>query len=164
MAHSVDPRQTQEPLQEGMQQVTVQVALLSPHAKLPKRATEGSAYYDVYAAEPFGLYSHTAVPVHTGLALAVPPGYFLDIRPRSGLALKGVEIMNSPGVLDSDYRGELVILLIARQKSDAVGMLFKEGERVAQVAVLPVSDIDWQVVAELPPTERGTGGMGSTGR
>ena len=95
-----------------MSKVEIQVKRLVGEALLPSRATEGSAFYDVYAEEDITLKHNLVTLVSTGLAFGVPPGYEMEIRPRSGLSLHKILIANSPGTLDSDYRGELKILLL----------------------------------------------------
>jgi len=138
----------------------VKVKKLDSRAKLPTKATEGSACYDVYALEDTFLVSRWSTLVGTGLSVEVPKGYMLDIRPRSGLARSGIVVNNSPGTLDSDYRGELKIMLY--NQSD-VGRWVKAGDRIAQVRLVEILDIEW-VEGELSETERGIGGFGSTGR
>lgn len=97
----------------------------------------------------------------TGLSIAVPEGYEAQVRPRSGLALKhGISMVNTPGTIDADYRGELKVLLINFGES-VVTLL--EGDRIGQLVLSPVSRIVWTEVTELPSTERGAGGFGSTG-
>ena len=97
----------------------------------------------------------------TGLAVAVPDGYELQVRPRSGLALKqGITVLNTPGTIDSDYRGEVGVILM--NNSDK-GVLIEDGERIAQLILTPVVHADFKVVKELNKTTRGTGGFGSTG-
>lgn len=137
-----------------------------PHAEglpLPAYATEGAAGMDLLAAvaAPVVLPPGGRALVPTGLRLAIPAGFELQVRPRSGLALKnGVVLPNSPGTIDEDYRGELgVILLNAGHESFTV----ERGMRIAQAVIAPVVRAAWREVAELPGTARGSGGFGSTG-
>jgi len=130
---------------------------------LPGYATPGSAAVDLRNAGPALLLpplGRALVP--TGLALALPPGTEAQIRPRSGLALhRGITIVNTPCTIDSDYRGEVRIPLI---NLDREPQRIEHGERIAQLLVAAVPRIEWVPVETLPPTERGTGGFGSTGR
>lgn len=100
------------------------------------------------------------VSVPCGFALAIPQGYEGQIRPRSGLAAKGISIPNSPGTIDPDYRGEVTVLLINQGSQD---FRVVRGMRIAQLLVLPVPRVEWLEVDELPPTKRGSGGFGHTG-
>jgi dUTP diphosphatase len=129
---------------------------------LPSYATSGSAGLDLRADVSLALRPGQRSLVPTGLAMAVPPGYEAQVRPRSGLALRsGVTCLNSPGTLDSDYRGELCVLLVnLGQEEVAVA----RGDRIAQLIVAPVSRAELAEVAELPATGRGAGGFGHTGR
>jgi len=100
--------------------------------------------------------------VPTGLSVAIPDGYELQMRPRSGLAAKhGITCLNSPGTIDSDYRGELKVILI---NHGAEAFTIQRGERIGQLVLAPVTRLRWEHVDTLPDTERGTGGFGSTGR
>jgi len=100
--------------------------------------------------------------IGTGLKLATPEGYEAQIRPRSGLALKhGITVLNSPGTIDADYRGEIKVLLINHGQEP---FSIKHGERIAQLIVAKYSQISWEIVEKLPETERGEGGYGSTGK
>jgi len=130
---------------------------------LPSYATPGSAAVDLRNAGPaFVLPPLGRRLVPTGLAIALPPGTEAQIRPRSGLALRrGISIINTPCTIDSDYRGEIQIPLI---NLDTESQEIEHGERVAQLLVALVHPIEWAEAESLPPTERGTGGFGSTGR
>jgi dUTP pyrophosphatase len=143
--------------------VGVQVKRL-PHGEglaLPHYATQGAAGMDVLSAEDVTLDPGARHAVATGLALAIPAGYEIQVRPRSGLALKhGISVPNTPGTIDSDYRGELRIILI---NHGAEPFAIARGDRVAQLVLAPVVQAAWEVVAELDDTERGAGGFGSTG-
>ena len=142
--------------------VLVKVRKLYPDVVLPTRATEGSACWDVYALEAAWIYNDEVILVRTGLAFEVPDGWVLEIRPRSGLASKGVIIPNSPGTLDSDYRGELLVPMFCDGGLER--KCLNKGTRIAQVMLKEVIPTEFVEVSELTPTERGTGGFGSTGR
>ncbi len=130
---------------------------------LPAYGTPGSAAVDLRNAGPaIELPPLGRVLVPTGLAIALPPGMEAQIRPRSGLAFKrGIGIINTPCTIDSDYRGEIRIPLI---NYDAGPQRLDHGERIAQMLVARVLQIEWLAVDSLPPSERGAGGFGSTGR
>ena len=128
---------------------------------LPGYATEGAAGMDVLASENVTLAPGARHPVATGLAVAIPPGFEIQVRPRSGLALKhGITVANAPGTIDSDYRGELKVILINLGER-AFEVL--RGDRIAQLVVSPVVRASWLKVDELDATQRGEGGFGSTG-
>ena len=128
---------------------------------LPVYATQGAAGMDVVAAEDLDLEPGRRHAVATGFAIAIPPGYEVQVRPRSGLALKhGITVPNTPGTIDSDYRGELKIIMI--NLGDAPFPV-RRGDRVAQLVVAPVQYAGFVEVDELDDTVRGTGGFGSTG-
>ena len=143
--------------------VAVQVMRL-PHAQdlpLPAYATHGAAGMDVVAAEDVTLAPGARYAVATGLALAIPPGFEIQVRPRSGLALKhGISVPNTPGTIDSDYRGELKVILINHGTEP---FPIARGDRVAQLVIAPVVRAAWTEVRALDETERGAGGFGSTG-
>lgn len=128
---------------------------------LPRYATEGAAGMDVVSAEDVALAPGARHAVATGLSVAIPPGYEIQVRPRSGLALKhGISVPNTPGTIDSDYRGELKIILI---NHGAEPFAIARGDRVAQLVLAPVTQAAWDEVADLDETARGAGGFGSTG-
>lgn len=142
----------------------VQVLRLPHHdgLPLPARATAGAAGYDVASAEPeFTIQPMERRLVRTGLALAIPTGFEAQVRPRSGLALKyGLTLPNTPATIDSDYRGELLVAVInLGTEPVTVG----RGTRIAQLVFQRVEDVRLEAVDELPPSERGGGGFGSTG-
>ncbi len=148
-----------------MADISVSVQRL-PHGAdlpLPAYATAQSAGLDLMAAVDAEI---TLAPgarqlIPTGLSIALPAGYEAQVRPRSGLALKhGITVLNSPGTIDADYRGEVKVLLI---NHGAENFLLKRGDRIAQMVVAPVTRIAWHVVDRLDETERGAGGYGSTG-
>jgi dUTP pyrophosphatase len=137
-----------------------------PHAAdlpLPSYATPGASGADVAAAleEDLVLEPMERHAVPTGLVVAVPPGYEVQVRPRSGLALRhGVTVANAPGTVDSDYRGELMVILVNLGKQRYT---VKRGERIAQLVLAPVVQGTFSERDDLPPSERGSGGFGSTG-
>lgn len=129
--------------------------------ELPDYATDGAAGMDVLAAEDVTLAPGARHAVATGLAVAIPPGYEIQVRPRSGLALKhGITVPNTPGTIDSDYRGELKVILINLGGED---FAVRRGDRIAQLVLAPVVRASWLKVDELDETLRGEGGFGSTG-
>jgi dUTP pyrophosphatase len=140
-----------------------------PHGKglaLPAYQSIHAAGLDLPAAVPedtpimLAPGKHGLIP--TGLTIALPPGYEAQVRPRSGLAAKhGVTVLNSPGTVDADYRGEIAVLLI--NHGDAPFPI-RRGERIAQMVIAPVTQVELVAVASLSATERGSGGFGSTGR
>ncbi|MEH6827293.1 dUTP diphosphatase [Parasphingorhabdus sp.] len=128
---------------------------------LPSYETAGSAGMDVRAAEELAIAPGKRGLIGTGFAFAIPAGYEIQVRPRSGLALKkGVSIPNTPGTIDSDYRGELKVILINHGEEDFV---IQRGDRIAQIVVAPVQRGILNEVADLDETQRGSGGFGSTG-
>lgn len=143
--------------------IAVRVTRL-PHGEelpLPAYATDGAAGMDVVAAEDVTLAPGGRHAVATGFAVAIPEGYEIQVRPRSGLALKhGITVPNTPGTIDSDYRGELKVILI---NHGAEPFPINRGDRIAQLVLAPVTLAQWREVAELDETERGAGGFGSTG-
>lgn len=141
----------------------VKLQRLSPNAKLPTKGTEGSAYYDLYASEEALLSDGDVQVVSTGWLIEVPEGYFLDVRPRSGLALKGVTVNNSPGTVDADFRGELKVILVRHTLDDDYYPI-SIGDRIAQCALMPVIECNFNEVIELSKTARGANGYGSTGK
>jgi dUTP pyrophosphatase len=134
-----------------------------PHGEglaLPQYATPGAAGMDVLSAEDVTLEPGARHAVATGLGLAIPAGYEIQVRPRSGLALKhGITVPNTPGTIDSDYRGELKIILINHGSEP---FAIARGDRVAQLVLAPVVQAAWDEVEALDDTARGAGGFGST--
>jgi dUTP diphosphatase len=142
----------------------VQIKKLRPDAVVPRYMTEHAAGLDLCAAidEPIEITSGARRSIGTGLAFALPPGYEGQIRPRSGLAREhGITLVNSPGTLDADYRGELCILLI---NHGGTTVRIESGQRIAQLVIAPVVQAELVEVDTLPETVRGSGGFGSTGR
>ena len=133
------------------------------HQQLPAYATPQSAGMDLRAniESPITLHPMERHLIRTGLHIALPEGYEAQIRPRSGLALKhGLTVLNSPGTIDADYRGEIGVLLINLSQDDFV---INDGERIAQMVIARHEQADFIVVEELDQTERGEGGYGHTG-
>jgi dUTP pyrophosphatase len=132
--------------------------------ELPGYATEGSAGMDVRADlnEPILLKPMERRLVPTGLFIELPEGYEMQVRPRSGLAIKqGITCLNSPGTIDSDYRGEIKIILINLSREDQV---IQPGDRIAQLLVGRAEQVRWELVTEINSTERNKGGFGHTGK
>ena len=141
----------------------VQIINKSKHA-LPSYATIASAGMDLRAnlSEPIVLKPLQRCLVPTGLYMALPVGYEAQVRPRSGLAIKkGVTVLNTPGTIDADYRGEIKVILVNLSNEPFV---INPGERIAQMVVARYEQVEWDEVEVLDETERGAGGFGSTGR
>jgi dUTP pyrophosphatase len=143
--------------------VSVQRLAHGADLPLPAYATPGSAGLDLLAAvsAPVTLPPGGRDAIPTGLAIALPDGFEAQVRPRSGLALKsGVTVLNSPGTVDADYRGEIKVILINHSEAPFV---IARGDRIAQLVIAPVTQLSWSAVEVLPETQRGSGGFGSTG-
>ncbi len=141
----------------------LQIKKLYPDVQLPKYQTQGSAGLDLqaYIKEPIILKPGEIILVPTGLAIALQEGYEAQIRPRSGLALKnGITVLNSPGTIDADYRGEICVILINHSKQD---FTITCGLRIAQMVIAQYAFASIVEVEELSATNRGAGGFGSTG-
>ena len=146
-------------------QIRIQRLAHSEGLPLPAYETRGSAGMDLRAAVPDGaplvIRPGAREMVPTGLCIAVPQGFEAQVRPRSGLAARqGVTCLNTPGTVDSDYRGEVKVILINLGEEDAV---IRRGDRIAQMVICPVVQADWLQVETLDQTARGSGGFGSTG-
>ncbi len=142
----------------------VLIKKLRPDAIVPRYMTAQAAGLDLAAAidAPIGIEPGQRITIGTGLAFALPAGFEGQIRPRSGLARDhGVTIVNAPGTLDADYTGQLMIILINHGSEP---MTIRPGDRIAQLVIAPIVQAELAVVDELPATERGAGGFGSTGR
>lgn len=140
----------------------VQIINKSKHV-LPSYATEASAGMDLRAnlTEPVSLAPLQRCLIPTGLYIALPVGFEAQVRPRSGLALKkGITVLNSPGTIDADYRGEICIILINLSSET---FIIEDGERIAQMVIARHEQAEWQTVDVLDETERGAGGFGHTG-
>ena len=145
------------------QKVDIHVKRLNHGAglPLPEYATSGAAGMDICAAESLMLRVGKRHAVATGFAFAIPEGYEVQVRPRSGLALKhGITCLNTPGTIDSDYRGEVKVILANLGEDD---FTITKGDRIAQIVVAPVTKAEMVEVEALDDTARGTGGFGSTG-
>ncbi len=143
--------------------VRIPIQRLDPELPLPTRQHDTDAGYDLVAAIDLDLAPGQRALVPTGIAIAIPRGYAGFVQPRSGLAIKhGVSIVNTPGLIDSGYRGELKVVLINADPREVFAV--RRGERIAQLVVQRVDDVEWVVVAALDETDRGVGGHGSTGR
>ena len=150
--------------------MTVKVRVLRlPHGEglpLPSYQSKHAAGLDLVAAvpreQPVKLAPGARALIPTGFALELPQGHEAQVRPRSGLALKaGVTLLNSPGTIDADYRGEVMVILVNHGPED---FTIRRGERIAQLVIAPVIQAAWQEVESLDETARGAGGFGSTGR
>jgi dUTP pyrophosphatase len=142
--------------------LNVQFKRLDPRAEPPERQRSGDAGCDLRALESVEIAPGGRALVRTGLAVAIPPGWEGQVRPRSGLALEqGLTVLNSPGTIDSGYRGEVGVILF---NTDAKSQIVKAGSRIAQLVIAPVApDMALNEVDSLPETERGDGGFGHTG-
>ena len=144
--------------------VKVLIKKLDPSVKLPEYKTSGSSGMDLRAfiKEPLNIKSNKSSLVPTGLSVAFSADYEIQIRPRSGLAAKNnITVLNTPGTIDSDYRGEIKIIIYNHGNSD---FTVNNGDRIAQMVLCPVIKMELEEVYELPGTIRGEGGFGSTGK
>ena len=145
--------------------MNIQIAKLKDSAKLPQRGSPFAAGYDLYCCldvESVEIPPHKTVKIGTGLAIAIPNGYFGAVFARSGLAAKeGLRPANCVGVCDSDYRGEYIVAL--HNDSDETRIV-KNGDRIAQLVIMPFLEAEFLSVSSLEETERGAGGFGSTGK
>jgi len=141
--------------------IVLKIKKLNNKAKIPILATDGSACFDLSTVEDVMITKGRLVKVHTGIAVEIPAGYCIEVYPRSGIAGRGVIIPNSPAIIDSDYRGELMInmygLFVERVES------FGAGSRIAQARLVKTVPTIIKVVSHLSDTNRGEGGFGSTG-
>jgi dUTP pyrophosphatase len=141
--------------------ITLKVKKIHPKAIVPKKATEGSACFDLFSCERAVIYN-SFHRFRTGLIFEIPKGYHVEIYPRSGMASKGIILPNSPGIVDSDYRGEIVVMLYGLfQRSHEI---VEVGNRIAQCRLVKNEQIEFKVSTKLSDTERGEGGFGSTGK
>jgi dUTP pyrophosphatase len=142
--------------------ITLPVRRLRPDAVLPTRAYEADAGLDLSACERFEVAPGERAVVPTGLAVAIPDGYAGFVQPRSGLAARhGVSVVNSPGLVDAGYRGEVLVILLNTDAHET--FVVEPGMRIAQLVVVPVPGVDVVDVQELPASERGPRGHGSSG-
>jgi dUTP pyrophosphatase len=156
--------------------VAIKIKQLSPDAVFPKYATEGSAGFDLVAIEDTVIDPGQTVLIKTGLSMEIPPGWELQIRPRSGISLKTpLRVANAPGTIDSDYRGEVCVIVTniadnhyksqpgSGDTDGSVTMTVEKGDKIAQAVLCPVSQAHFEIVGTLSKTKRGSGGFGSTG-
>jgi dUTP pyrophosphatase len=144
--------------------VKVLVKKLDPKVQLPSYKTKGSSGMDLMAfiKDPIKIDPNTSALIPTGISVAIPNDVEIQIRPRSGLAAKSsISVLNTPGTIDSDYRGELKVILFNHSKEEFV---VRNNDRIAQIVLMPVLKIDFEEVDNLPDTLRGSGGFGSTGK
>ena len=142
----------------------VLIKRLNPKVELPKYKTEGSSGLDLMAFidKPINLPSKESVLVPTGISVAISNDLEIQIRPRSGLAAKSnISVLNTPGTIDSDYRGEIKVILFNHGKKE---FIINNKDRIAQMVLTPILKVNFEEVAELPETIRGDGGFGSTGK
>ena len=144
--------------------IKVLIKKLNPKVELPKYKTEGSSGMDLMALieKPIKIKPQSSALISTGLSIAIPEDTEVQIRPRSGLAAKSsISVLNTPGTIDSDYRGEIKIILFNHGKEE---FTVKNGDRIAQMILMPVLKAEFEEIKELPKTVRGSGGFGSTGK
>lgn len=147
-----------------MSEDTIKVKLLrlDPAAGLPTQATAGSAGFDLVSIEKVSVPINSWAMIRTGLAMEIPPGYEAQVRPRSGLAANhGVTVLNSPGTIDSDYRGEIRVIL---SNHGVRSLEVNPGDRIAQIVIQQLPSVTFEVVESISETSRGAGGFGHTGQ
>ena len=144
--------------------VKVLIKKLNPAVEIPEYKSSGASGMDLnaFVEKPVTIKSKTSTLIPTGLSVAFSEDYEIQIRPRSGLAAKNnITILNSPGTIDSDYRGEIKVLIFNHGSAD---FIINNGDRIAQMILSPVVKIDFELINDLPETIRGEGGFGSTGK
>ena len=144
--------------------VKVLLKRLDPKAQIPKYKTDGSSGLDLMALtkNPIKIKSQESVLIPTGISFAIPKDTEIQIRPRSGLAAKyNISVLNTPGTIDSDYRGEIKVIMFNHGKND---FIINNGDRIAQIVLSPIIKIELEETNILPKTIRGIGGFGSTGK
>jgi len=144
--------------------VKVLVKKLNPKVQLPTYKTKGSSGMDLMAfiESPIEILPNTSALIPTGISVAIPNDFEIQIRPRSGLAVKfNISVLNTPGTIDSDYRGEIKIILFNHGNQK---FIVKNNDRIAQMILMPVLKVNFEEVESLPDTLRGSGGFGSTGK
>lgn len=139
----------------------LKIKKIHPKAVTPSKATDGSACFDLYCCEEFLLSNGSLIMVKTGLVFEIPEGYHVEICSRSGMAKSGIIIPNSPGIVDSDYRGEVMVMLYGLFMGNHE--IFQVGSKIAQCKMVENTLTSIEIVNELSDTERGAGGFGSTG-
>lgn len=141
----------------------IPVRILDPDLPLPRYASPGDAGLDLVAGEDVSLRPGQREAVPTGIAVAIPPGYACFVHARSGRSLKeGLALANAPGLIDSGYRGEIKVIVVNLDPSSSIDI--RRGDKIAQLVIQAVEQVELEVVDELPESDRGEGGMGSTGR
>lgn len=136
---------------------------LDPELPVPRFAKPGDAGADLYARIDLTLAPGERALMPTGIAIALPPGFAAFIHPRSGLAIRdGLSMVNAPGTVDASYRGEIQVILVNMDRTNAISI--KRGDRVAQIVIQRIENVNFVPVSQLPGTERGSGGFGSTGK
>ena len=141
--------------------IELPIVRLREGARIPERAYAGDAGFDLATCEPLRLGPGERAVVHTGVAVAIPEGFAGFVQPRSGLAARhGIAVVNSPGLIDSGYRGEIRVVLLNTDREHAFAAA--AGERIAQLVVLPVPELEVVELDELPATDRGVRGFGSS--
>ena len=136
---------------------------LDPELPLPRFAKPGDAGAELYARIDLTLAPGERALMPTGIAIALPPGFAAFIHPRSGLAIRdGLSMVNAPGTVDASYRGEIQVILVNMDRTNAISI--KRGDRVAQIVIQRIENVNFVPVSQLPGTERGSGGFGSTGK
>lgn len=138
----------------------IKIKKLHPDALIPIKKHKNDAAYDLFALEDADILPGQVTIVRTGLSIEIPPGFKGEVYSRSGLAKQGVFVVNQPGKIDSGYTGEILVMLTALSDSYEIG---KE-DRIAQLEVNPINQLEFEVVEELETSERGSNGFGSTGR
>ncbi|TFF96892.1 dUTP diphosphatase [Candidatus Thorarchaeota archaeon] len=147
---------------ENSKSVTVRVKRISPEARLPKQAHSGDAAFDLYSVIDHDLQPGERYAVPTGIIVEIPDGYEGQVRPRSGLAAKnGITVLNTPGTIDSGYRGEVKTIMV---NLGSEPFRIEKGMRISQLAIRPVPEVRFVEVDELADSPRGEGGFGSTGQ
>lgn len=145
-----------------MARIDVSIKRLDPSVELPQYAYEGDAGLDLRANESVDIAPYERILIHTGIAIALPDGYAGFVQPRSGMALKrGLSIVNTPGLIDAHYRGELMVIAINLDAHEPIHI--ERGERIAQLVIQEVPTVRLVEVDELDRTDRGAGGFGSSG-
>lgn len=154
--------EVQVPVEQGILKVQVKRLPGAEGLPLPQYMSPGAAGVDLSSAQTLEIKPGERVLVPTGMSMALPPGYEAQVRPRSGLAIRhGVTVLNAPGTIDSDYRGEICVILVNfGQKPYQI----QRGDRIAQMVVAPVVQVTFEESAELPSSRREAGGFGHTGR
>ena len=145
-----------------MASIDLKITKLDPSVELPTYAYAGDAGLDLRAIDSYDIEPGHRMLIHTGIAIAIPDGYAGFVQPRSGLALKkGLSIVNTPGLIDAHYRGELMVIALNTDLENTIHI--ERGDRIAQLVIQEVPVVNLVVVDELDETDRGTGGLGSSG-